>query len=103
MEMSKLFDGGSKPFSPSRVSFETMRPHVIYRRYTGGIRAVYGWYTVVYGGYTQYIVSIAYIGYKEIYGDIRGYTQYKASIAYIGYTGMYGDIRVVHAGYWCQL
>ena len=62
MEMSKLFDGGSKPFSPSRVSFETMRPHVIYRRYTGGIRAVYGWYTVVCGGYTG------------IYGDIRGYT-----------------------------
>ena len=81
MEMSKLFDGGSKPFSPSRVSFETMRPHVIYRRYTGGIRAVYGWYTVVYGGYTG------------IYGDIRGYTQYIVSIAYIGYTGIYGDIR----------
>ena len=81
MEMSKLFDGGSKPFSPSRVSFETMRPHVIYRRYTGGIRAVYGWYTVVYGGY------------MGIYGDIRGYTQYIVSIAYIGYTGIYGDIR----------
>ena len=87
MEMSKLFDGGSKPFSPSRVSFETMRPHVIYRRYTGGLRAVYGWYTVANGGYTG------------IYGDIRGYTQYIVSIAYRiygdirGYTRIYVDIR----------
>ena len=73
MEMSKLFDGGSKPFSPSRVSFETMRPHVIYRRYTG----IYGWYTggipVVYGRYTG--------GIRWYTGDIQGYT------------GIYGDIR----------
>ena len=52
MEMSKLFDGGSKPFSPSGVFFETMRPHVIYRSYTGGIRVAYG-------------------GIRGIYGDIR--------------------------------
>ena len=93
MEMSKLFNGGSKPFSPSRVSFETMRPHVIYRRYTG----IYGWYTggihavyrLVYGRYTGgYTVDI-----RGIYRDIRGYTQYIVSIAYIGYTGIYGDIR----------
>ena len=64
MEMSKFFDGGSKPFSPSRVSFESIRPYAIYRRYTGGIRAVYGWYTggirVVYGWYTG--------GIRVVYG-----------------------------------
>ena len=68
MEMSKFFDGGSKPFSPSRVSFESIRPYAIYRRYTGGIRAVYGWYTggirVVYGRYTG--------GIRVVYGGYTG-------------------------------
>ena len=75
----------------------------IYGWYMGGIRVVYGGILGICGdirGYTQYIVSTAYIGYtgiyggiRGIYGDIRGYTQYKVSIAYIGYTGIYGDIR----------
>ena len=37
---------------------------------------------VVYGWYTG--------GIRRIYGDIRGYTQYIVSIAYIGFTGIYG-------------
>ena len=37
---------------------------------------------------------MVYGGIRGIYGDIRGYTQYIVSIAYIrGYTGIYGDIR----------
>ena len=57
---------------------------MVYGRYTDGIR----WYREDIRGYTG------------IYGDIRGYTQYIVSIAYIGYTGMYGwytgGIRVVY-------
>ena len=60
--------------------------------YTGGIWVVYAWYT---GG-----IRVVYGGYTGIYGDIRGYTQYIVSIAYIGYTGIYGwytvGIRVVY-------
>ena len=44
-----------------------------------------------------------YGGIRGIYGDIRGYTQYKVSIAYIGYTGIYGwytgGMRVVYGWY----
>ena len=46
---------------------------------------------------------MVYGGIRGIYGDIRGYTQYKVSIAYIGYTGIYGwytgGIRVVYGWY----
>ena len=54
---------------------------MVYGRYTGGIR----WYTGDIRGYTQYIVSIAYIGYTGIYGDIRWYT----GDIIQGYTGIY--------------
>ena len=57
---------------------------VVYGWCTGGIRMVYGGIGRIYRdirGYTQYILSIAYIGFTGIYGDIRGYT------------GIYGNIR----------
>ena len=38
---------------------------------------------------------MVYGGIGRIYGDIRGYTQYIVSIAYIGY----GDIRLVYGWY----
>ena len=113
MEMSKFFDGGSKPFSPSRVSFESIRPYAIYRRYTGGIRAVYGWYTggirVVYGWYTGGIRRYTVV-YGWYTGGIRRYTG-GIRVVYGWYTGgiraVYGwytgGIRVVYAGYCYQL